>query len=85
MIELTPLPDDDDPRSTEELLAELARLRSRVAEIDHEELLDARDVCEAADELIAVYRSKRVLSKAIEKLEVANKKYWRKWAEQVNP
>lgn len=45
-----------------------------------EELLDARDVVEAADDAIVRARQRKPF--ALEALEAALKEYWRKWGDK---
>ena len=55
---------------------------------EHEELLDARDVVEAADELVNLYPRPRWAqwqqrdADAMSKLCDANRRYWEKWGEK---
>jgi len=57
---------------------------------EHEELLDARDVVEAADELFSLWDSgphgkrwrTRFKPQGFEKLGAELKKYWEKWGEK---
>lgn len=51
---------------------------------EHQELLDARDVVEAADDFLTISATKLGLPRtlAMAELEAANRRYWEKWGEK---
>ena len=75
---------DDD--TTHERIVTVAEIFERHMR-EHNELLDARDVVEAADEFVNLctirwgqWRQKD--ADAMNKLDAANRRYWEKWGEK---
>lgn len=83
-----PVPDDStqpnadlNAMSNIELVAEVRRIQERIKGIDraeHEELLDAREVCEAAEDFMHA-KTLAAIQTTRDTLEAVNDTYWKKW------